>query len=272
MPSSDLMPDAAATRSALTGFATAMKAINNYCAAISGIQLGPFNIAGSEVDLFANFPVLKANLLLAQQHATTLAEQDFLIKILVGLGSFQATFKSTTNSILAAIASGQPTAGFLNSLLEALDPQAAITAQAHSALATFSNQLSTDKANLSQGASDIPAAVHSIQQWVVRESEQVLAGPGGAGIVATIASIGKQLTDGLGGMLTSIETVIPENEAAGAGAAALMVVWNTLRGKYQDLIDELTKAGTHPEILQPGDLHAAQLAWQELVAFAESLF
>jgi hypothetical protein len=40
---------------------------------------------------------------------------------------------------------------------------------------------------------------------------------------------------------------------------------------YQDLIDELTTAGTDPGILVPGDVQAAQLAWRELVAYAATL-
>lgn len=269
-----LAPDVSSDKTTLSDFFIALKATTSYGLALANVNLGPFDVGGSPVDLLEPFPSLKTNIKAAQHHANTFLELDVSLMTLANLINFNSTFQKTAASILATISSGGSNAEVsqeLQTLLTGLQSQQQFTQTAKAAMATFSNQLSTDEANVSGGEQPISYAISSVQRWVVSESEDVGAGPGGSGLIATIAEVGLQMTTALNSVLSSLESIVATNEAAGTGLAALLIMWGTLIGKYQGVITQLANASGGPSILAPGDVRAAEAGWNELATYAGTL-
>ncbi|HEY3742379.1 MAG TPA: HBL/NHE enterotoxin family protein [Bryobacteraceae bacterium] len=269
-----LAPDVSSGKSAISAFAAAFNTTTSYGIALISAQLGPFNVAGTQVDLLAPFPMLKANIETARQHANTFLDQNLLLMTLIGLANFNSTFQKTAASILETVSSGgsnQQVSQDLQTLLAALQTQQDSAQSAKAALVTFNDQLSGDEENVNGGEQPISSAIDGVQKWVLDESEAVGAGPGGSGLIATIAEVGSQMTTGLNAVLSSLESIVATNESAGAGIDALLVMWGTLIAKYQDVIDEIAKASGGAPILAPGDVRAAEAAWSELAAYAVTL-
>jgi hypothetical protein len=278
-----LAPDLASTEQALSNFVTVMKAIGTYNMALTTVNLGPIDVEGSSYDLFANFPVLKANIVAAQQHANTFMELNAFLTVLIGVDNYNSAFQDQSGEILETLAAagqnpnGQPTpaqqqslTANLQSLLSALTTQQQSVQGLIGPAQTFADQLTTDHANLSGGEQPISAAISSINQWVQDEIMKVIGGIGGQGLADLIAQIGSQINSGLNNLLSNLETLVSENETASQAMSGVLTVWETLVAKYSDVISNLQQAGGGG-ILEAGDVRAAQSAWTQIDQYVLTL-
>jgi hypothetical protein len=271
-----LTPDVAVIEQSLSNFSTVMKTVNGYVENITMATFFPVDIGGTQVDLLAPFPTLKANIATAQQHANVFLELGILIAVLLGISNYNSTFQSVAGEILDTLDDAnrnpnmQPTPAQqqsinanLQSLLDATTAQQQTVQGFVAPTRTFENQLPTDYANLSGGEQPISAAINSIYQWVKTETLEVSEGIGGQGLAQTIAQVGSELTAGLNNILNSLESLASQNEAASEALSDVLTVWQTLIAKYKQLIFKLQEAG-NAGILEAGDVRSAQTAWSQI--------
>jgi uncharacterized protein YdiU (UPF0061 family) len=77
----------------------------------------------------------------------------------------------------------------------------------------------------------------------------------------------------LTGITNSINALVSANEAATQALSAVLDTWSVLEQKLQSVATDLqnAEAGDVPAIIESLDLQASQLAWSQLVAFAEGM-
>jgi hypothetical protein len=268
-----LAPDVTTAKQTLSAFATELKAVGTYASHLSDANFGPVEFDGAQVDLLADHPNLKANLASAQQHSTTFLEQNILLFALVNIYNFNSTFQNAAQNLIGLIlnnGTNRQVAAALQPVLASLQTLQQNTKTQSTAMQTFSNQIGADFANLNSGADTISQGVQEVQNWVLQEGEAVEGGPGGSGLVQTIASIGSKMIARLQGFLTSVTSAAEDAPNAGESLGALLVVWETLIVKYQAVIQNLESA-QGGGILAAGDVSSAQDGWNELAAYASSL-
>ncbi|HVB63346.1 MAG TPA: HBL/NHE enterotoxin family protein [Nitrolancea sp.] len=89
----------------------------------------------------------------------------------------------------------------------------------------------------------------------------------------------KELTDeqaqvsALTGITTSINALVTANEAATQALSDVLDTWSVLEKKLQSVVTDLqnAEAADVPAIIEALDLQAAQLAWSQLVSFANGM-